>query len=62
MFPRGSGYEVSPARLYLVKMNDNQVVKYIKGGFSFNERETYLDCHGLEQGTYFLFVEIDWDQ
>jgi hypothetical protein len=63
MFPRNSGYDYSPCRLWLVKLSGSGLfdgVEYIKGMKDPRERDTYLECGNLTEGESFLVSEVDW--
>ena len=37
-------------------------VQYKQGMYEHWERDYYIECDHLEQGKYFVFVEIDWHE
>lgn len=40
---------------------ENDCFTYVRGTSSVDERDTNLKCSNLEEGTYFIGVEIDWN-
>ena len=59
MFPRGSGYKYSNSRLALIQETDDGM-NYIKGGYGYAQRDTYLEFDELEAGNYWLICDIKW--
>lgn len=45
----------------LNEVNLDGGVRYIQGAKVVRERDSYVELGSLEQGTYYVFVEMDWD-
>ena len=63
---RHSGYEYSDCRIMIIKaVNDSNMqggIGYIKGATGFKERDTYLEFENLDSGTYYAYIEVEWNE
>jgi hypothetical protein len=64
--PKTKAYKYSSARFIIVKLlNDFDLddgVKFIAGKQESWERDYYLECNGIDEGKYLIFVEFDWHE
>jgi calpain-15 len=64
-FPRNSGYEYNNCRFILMQLKDahgiSSGVTFMKGTKGYQDRDTYIEMDDLEKGTYYLFVEMEWN-
>jgi hypothetical protein len=64
MFPRNKVYKYSSCRMILLKLNNGKDlaggVTYIAGAKGFEDRDTHFEHKNLELGTYYFYVEMDW--
>lgn len=67
MFPRDSEYNYSDCRLFVIgvdegkDLSDPSHVHYYLGAKSYFTRDTYVEVM-LPAGTYYVFVEVDWNE
>jgi len=49
----------------MMKLTDAQGISsgvtFIKGTKGYQDRDTYIEVDDLEKGTYYLFVEMEWN-
>jgi hypothetical protein len=66
MFPRNNKYKYSSCRLILLKLNNgkdmNGGVTYITGNKIVEDRDGHVELKNLELGTYYYYVEFDWQE
>lgn len=66
MFPRSKDYKYSSCRMILLKLNNSkdmsQGVTYITGSKGFEDRDAYVELKHIESGTYYFYVEMDWQK
>jgi hypothetical protein len=66
MFPRNKEYKYSSCRMILLKLNNGTDmsggVTYISGNKGYEDRDAYVEIKNLEMGTYYYFVEMDWQK
>ena len=42
--------------------NLDEGLRYISGARAIRERDCYVELGSVEQGSYYIFVEMDWDE
>lgn len=66
MFARSKEYKYSSCRMILLKLNNGKDlsggVTYIRGDKGYEDRDAYIELKELDLGTYYLFVEMDWQK
>lgn len=66
MFSRAKEYKYSSCRMILLKLNNGKDlsggVTYINGNKGYEDRDAYVELKELDLGTYYFFVEMDWQK
>jgi hypothetical protein len=63
LLPRRAGYKYANCIAYLVKENTNQSLMgctLIDAKITRQDRDTYIECPGLEKGYYWLYIDMEW--
>lgn len=64
MFIETYDYKYSDLRYFILRnewnYDDINNLIYIKGGISYEQRDTYIELDELLPGLYYIYVKIDW--
>lgn len=64
LLPRGAQYKYANCIAYLVKAKRGtdslDGCHFIGKKVTRQDRDTYIECGDLEKGTYFLYVDMEW--
>ena len=65
MFGETYDYKYSDLRYFILRNERNydniENLTFIKGGVSYEQRDTYVELDELISGFYYIYVKIDWN-
>ena len=65
MFSETYEYKYSDLRFFVLKnewnYDDINNLIYIKGGVSYEQRDSYIELDELLPGLYYIYVKVDWN-